>query len=221
MKSLKLKKICVCAMLTALAYLCTFIFRFKVSFLTFDFKDAIISIISLLYGPLYGIASAGIVSGIEALSVSDTGIYGFIMNFLSTATFSLTCGLIYKYKRTFSGAIIAVSMSVISVTSVMLLANIFITPFYLGVKTADVIAFLPTLILPFNLSKAIINSAVILLIYKPIISALRRAKLVLSEKNESAIFSLKSVILIISSVIIIILIAVFLIKVMGGTFETI
>ncbi|MBO7218273.1 MAG: ECF transporter S component, partial [Clostridia bacterium] len=73
-----IKRISVAAMLTAVAFLCTFIFRFKVSFLTFDFKDAVISIISLLYGPLYGIASAGIVAFFEMLSMSDTGLYGMV-----------------------------------------------------------------------------------------------------------------------------------------------
>ena len=42
MKNEQIKKIAVTAMLTALAFLITFVFRFKVGFLTFDFKDAII-----------------------------------------------------------------------------------------------------------------------------------------------------------------------------------
>ena len=70
-------------MLCALAYICVFILKFKVGFLTFDFKDAVISIISFLYGPLYGVFSAGIVAFMEFITISDTGAYGLIMNFLS------------------------------------------------------------------------------------------------------------------------------------------
>ena len=101
MQKNNVKKITVTALFCALAFLMTFIFRFKVGFLTFDMKDAIISVISLLYGPIYGVASAGVVAVLELLSVSDTGLYGLIMNFLSSATFALACGSVYKYKRSF------------------------------------------------------------------------------------------------------------------------
>ena len=94
-----IKKISVTAVLCALAYLCMFVFRFKVSFLTFDFKDAILAVISFLYGPIYGIVSALVVALTELISVSDTGVYGFIMNFLSSAAFAGVCGVFYKYKH--------------------------------------------------------------------------------------------------------------------------
>ena len=82
-----LKKLSVTAMLCALAYICMFVLKFKVSFLSFDFKDAILTVIAFLYGPLYAVASSFLVAAIEFLSVSDTGVYGFIMNALSSAVF--------------------------------------------------------------------------------------------------------------------------------------
>ena len=94
----ELKKLSVVAMLCAVAYLCMFLFKFKISFLTFDFKDAFLAIISFLYGPVYSVASAVIVAFFEFLSVSDTGIYGFLMNAISSAAFAGACGLLYKYK---------------------------------------------------------------------------------------------------------------------------
>ena len=89
MKNEKLKKIAVTAVFSAIAFLLTFFFKFKVSFLTFDFKDAVISIVSLVYGPLYGVTSAGVVAFLEFLSVSDTGLYGLIMNFISIEEISM------------------------------------------------------------------------------------------------------------------------------------
>ena len=62
MKKTKLKKISVVAMLCAVAYLCMFLFKFKVSFLTFDFKDAILAVSAFLYGPIWGMASAIVVA---------------------------------------------------------------------------------------------------------------------------------------------------------------
>lgn len=122
----------VAAVFCALAYASVYVFHIKVAFLTFDAKDAVIGLASLLLGPVYGIVSAALVAVLEFITISDTGVYGLIMNFLSTGTFALCCGIIYKYKRTFPGAILAVIMSLISVTAVMMLANLFITPFFMG-----------------------------------------------------------------------------------------
>jgi riboflavin transporter FmnP len=219
LKKTDLKKLSVASMLTAVAFLCTFVFRFKVAFLTFDFKDAVISIISLLYGPLYGVASAAIVAFFEMLSMSDTGIYGMIMNFLSSGTFALTCGIIYKYKRSFCGAIIAVISSIISVTTVMMIANIFITPHYLGTTSAAVMSYIPTLLLPFNLAKSVVNASVVLIIYKPVTNALRRIGLIKKSEQEGKRIPLKTIILIVISLAVLALAIAFILIKLGGSFE--
>lgn len=213
-----LKKITVTALFCAIAFLMTFIFRFKVSFLTFDFKDAIISIVSLLYGPIYGVASAGLVAVLEFLSVSDTGVYGLIMNFISSSVFALSCGLVYKFKRSFSGAIFAVITAVISVTAIMMVANIFITPFYMGVARADVIGLIPALLLPFNLCKSIINATAVLIIYKPVTNPLRKLGFITTTAPYKT-FNKKSVILIIVSVLVLLLATMFIIFELGGSFS--
>lgn len=216
----ELKKISVAAVLCAFAYASMFIIRIKVQFLTFDFKDAIIAISSLLLGPVYGVCSAAIVAVLEFLSVSDTGLYGLIMNFLSSGTFALTCGIIYKYKRTFSGAVIAVVMSVFSVTAVMLLANLFITPLFMGAPRAVVVAMLPKLLLPFNLTKASMNAAITLVVYKPLSSGLKRAKLLPADDRKYR-FDLRSAIIAICAVVVIIIAILVLILYLGGNFEII
>lgn len=219
MKSNSLKKLTVTGLFTALAFIMIFLFRFKVSFLTFDFKDAIISIISLLYGPIYSVSAAAVVAVLEFLSVSDTGVYGLIMNFLSSGTYALICGLIYMYKKSFSGAIMAVSIASVSVVGVMLVANIFITPYYMGAEQSYVISMIPSLLLPFNLAKTVINSSVVLIIYKPVTSALKRIKLIERKKNEKYKFTLKSLILLIVSLIVFIASVLFIILYMRGDFQ--
>ena len=217
MQKNNVKKISVTALFCAIAFLMTFVFRFKVGFLTFDLKDAVISVISLLYGPIYGVASAGVVAVLELLSVSDTGLYGLIMNFISSATFAIACGSVYKFKRSFSGAIIAVVVSVISVTAVMMVANIFITPYYMGVEKAEVIALIPTMLFPFNLCKSIVNAASLLIIYKPITNSLKKTGLVSANKTSYK-FSKKSVSLFVVSVAVLALAVCFIIFKMGGSF---
>jgi hypothetical protein len=60
----------------------------------------------------------------------------------------------------------------------MLAANLFITPYYMGTARAEVAALIPKLFLPFNLMKGVLNAGITLLIYKPIVTAMRRAGVV-------------------------------------------
>ena len=103
------------------------------------------------------------------------------MNFASSAAFSFVAALIYKYKRSATGAIIAFYSASIAMISVMLILNMLVTPYYMGVSRADVIALLPKLILPFNTAKALMNSAFAMILYKPITLAMRRARLLGGE----------------------------------------
>ena len=104
------------ALFCALAFASTCVLRINVMFLTFDSKDAIITIAGLLFGPVYSLSISLVVSIIEFISIGDTGFWGFLMDFLSTAIFSTTCALIYKYKKNIKGAVIGLVASVFTMT---------------------------------------------------------------------------------------------------------
>jgi len=79
----------------------------------------------------------------------------------------------------------------------MLLWNYFITPLYMTgaggelVTRAQVAAMLPTLFFPFNLAKGGMNMAATLLLYKPVVTALRASGLVPpSQSADGKKFSL-------------------------------
>lgn len=218
-KKINIKKLSVIAMLCALGFLCTVLFKFKVGFLTFDIKDAILAISSLLYGPVAGILSSAVVALLEMVTVSDTGVYGMIMNFLSSGTFTLVCGLIYKHRRSMSGAVVGVIAAAVSVTAVMLLANLFITPFYMGVERSEVIGMLGTLLLPFNAIKAVLNAALTLVIYKPFTGTMRKAKLLPERKDQAYKLGVKSIVLMVSAVVVIVLAMLFFVLHLNGSFE--
>ncbi len=177
----KIKKLCIAALFCALAYASTFIFHFNVTFLTFDIKDAVVTLAGLLFGPVYSFSISLVVAVLEYISIGDTGFWGLLMDILSTATFSTVCALIYKYKKNIKGAIAGLFTSVFAMTAVMLLFNIFITPIYMGVARAEVISLIPSLFLPFNLIKALMNSAIVMILYKPISTALKAAKVLPNE----------------------------------------
>ena len=208
--SLDIKKTASIAMLSALAFLARLVFKIPVTFLTFDIKDTVIALGGLVFGPVSGVVIALVVSLVEMI-ISETGPIGFIMNFVSSAVFAGVASLIYKFKRTFNGAIIGLYSSVAATTAVMLLMNVILTPIYQGVPRSAVIAMLPTLFLPFNFAKTLLNAAIVMLIYKPVVVALRKAK-ILEGKTMDVKFGKQSVItIIISSVSLVAAIVIFVI----------
>ena len=98
----KIKRMTGVAMFTALAYLTMIVLRIPDigGFLTMDLKDVIITISAMFFGPISAVFISITVPFLEFLTISGTGVYGLIMNILSSLTFSLTASLIYKYKKT-------------------------------------------------------------------------------------------------------------------------
>ena len=146
-------------------------------FLSYEPKDAVIVIAGLLYGPLTSVLISVIVSFIEMLTISTTGPYGFLMNVVSTCAFAAPAAWYYQKNRTQKGAVIGLGIGVITMVVAMLLWNYIITPFYMGVPRETVAGMLMSVFLPFNLVKGGINAALTLLLYKPVVGALRKAGL--------------------------------------------
>ena len=175
------------AMLTALAYVVMLLSKMLPQvqhFLQMDLKDTIICIGGFLFGPLSAAVISIVVAVVEMFTYSDTGIIGCIMNMLATCAFTCTASFVYAKVRTKKGAILGLALGVIVLTAVMLLWNYLITPLYMvGTTRSMVAAMLPTVFLPFNLVKGGLNMALILLIYKPVVTALRKARLVPESRS--------------------------------------
>lgn len=197
-------------MLSALAFLARLVFKIPVSFLTFDIKDSIIALGGMIFGPVSGVVIALLVSLIEMI-ISETGPIGFVMNFISSAAFAGTAALIYKFKRTFNGAIIGLFSAVGVTTAVMLIMNLLLTPIYQSVPVSVVIDMLPTLFLPFNFAKTLLNASIVMLIYKPVVISLRKAR-ILEGKPMDTKFGKESVItIVVSAVSLIVAVTIFVI----------
>lgn len=180
--SLDTKRVVGIAVFAALAYVVALVCQIIppiAGFLSLDFKDAVIAMASFIYGPISAVLISLIAAFIELVTVSTTGWYGFVMNFLSSAVFSMTASLIYRKIKSINGALIGLFSAVVATTGVMLLLNIFVTPLYMAqvgipLDTAGVIEMIPEILLPFNFSKALLNSAIAMILYKPLSQALRR-----------------------------------------------
>ena len=178
------KKLTTLAMLTALSYLIVATIRIPVvMFLKYEPKDVIITIGGFIFGPVEGFLIALVVSLIEMASVSDTGVIGAIMNLVSTSAFVLPAAIIYRKNRTLKGAIIGLVTAVFVMVAVMLLWNYLLTPIYMGYPREAVAELLLPVFLPFNLLKGGLNATITMLLYKPVVTGLRKAHLVPAERH--------------------------------------
>lgn len=171
------------AMLTAVAYVVMYISKTLFApivvggFLTFDLKDVVIAIGGFLFGPMSAFAVSVAVSLIEMVTHSETGPVGFLMNVLSTVSLVCPAALIYRRRRNISGAVVGLVVGAVLMAGVMMLWNYLITPVYRGVPRKVIAEMLLPVFLPFNLIKAAMNGALTVVLYKPIVTALRRARL--------------------------------------------
>ena len=188
MKREELKKSVVLAMLAALAFAVTLAVHFTLftDYLTYDPKGVIITIAGFIFGPFAAALVSAVVCAVEMVTISASGPIGFLMNFLSACSFSCMAAYIYKRKHSVSGAVLGLVAGTLIMTALMLLWNYIITPLYTAAPREAVAAMLVPVILPFNLIKCVINSAVIMLLYKPVVTALRKSKLLPNKPVQSS-----------------------------------
>ena len=181
------------AMLTAVALVVTWLCKAIPSvngFLDFEFKGVVICIGGFTLGPAAAIILSILVPVVEFFTISGTGPIGLIMNIAATASFCCPACYIYKRRHTMNGAVVGLAVGTAVLTGVMLLWNYLITPLYQEVPRDVVAAMLVPIFLPFNLVKGGLNMAATLLLYKPVVTALRKTGLVPpSQTGHSRIFN--------------------------------
>lgn len=186
-KALAIRYVAITAMLGALSFVLQ-LFEFPLpflipSFIEFDFSDLPALIASFSMGPVSGVTVA-LIKNVLHLTMTTTGGVGELANFLLTACFVGTAGIIYHFKKNRAGALIgsltgALIMSVVSVP-----VNLLITyPIYYNFMPEEAIlaayqAIFPFVSsiytclwffnAPFNLFKGLVVTLITFLIYKHI-----------------------------------------------------
>ena len=204
------------AVLIAISYALTLLPGFSIfpaaPFLSYDPKDIVIALGGLMFGPIMPVMVSVVVALLEMVTISATGPIGCIMNVLSTCAFACTTALIYKKRRSLSGAVIGLACGVATMSVVMVLWNWLITPLYMGVPREAIVNMLLPVFLPFNLLKGGINATFTFLLYKPVVGALRRARLLpamdgAGEKRKNSVwFAIVALLILITCVLIILII---------------
>ena len=171
-------KLATLAMLTAISCVLVFLsFPFP-PFPAFKYElaDVPVLIATFAYGPLAGIIVTGIASFVQAFILGQDTWVGFLMHVIATGVFAIVAGNIYRLHRTRKAAIIALVCGTISMAVVMCIANYIIDPLFYGMQKEAVAAMILPMILPFNLSKAGINSIITFFIYKRFSNLIHKAE---------------------------------------------
>lgn len=171
-----LKDIVFLAMLSAFAFVSALIIKFPMMpsapFLKFDVKDSIIAIGGFLYGPAAGLGVSMLAALLQFFMTGQDGVIGFLMNLISTASFVCSASVIYKFSPDRKGLVLGVISGALVMSVMMVLWNYIVTPIFMGISREAIKPMLFSVFLPFNLLKGGINAVIILLYFRPLMSAL-------------------------------------------------
>lgn len=185
MKNKKVRYAAVVGIMSAIAVVLQFL-EFPIplvpSFIKFDFSDLPGLITAFALGPVAGVL-VSLIKNVIHLLVTQSGGVGELANFMIAAVFTLTAGLIYKFNKTRSGALIAsLCASALSAVSCIFTNYYIIYPIYykiampkeaiLGMYQAilpSVDSILKSLLIfnvPFTFVKGLIISLICFIVYK-------------------------------------------------------
>lgn len=184
----KTRKLTTISMLCALAYVAVVAGRVPlVLFLKYDPKDVVIVIGGFIFDPSVSLAISLVVSVVQMVTISGTGILGCVMNIISSCSFACTAAYVYKKKHTLTGAVLGLFCGCICQVAMMMLWNYLIAPIYMGYPREAVVELLLPAFLPFNVVKSGLNAAITMLLYKPVVTVLRRSNLIETEQQPGKI----------------------------------
>ena len=168
------------AMIGALAFL---IMKLEVpiipgfDYLKMDFSDALVALSTLVFGPVGGIMIA-LFKGVLSLAISGfnlLSLVGQVAAFLACLAYILPFYYISKNHNEKVGyQILGLVVGTLCLTIVMSLANYFVlTPLYIkfaGFKLgANMLAYIVSAIVPFNIVKGCINGVIVVLLAKTVL----------------------------------------------------
>ncbi len=144
-------------------------------FLTVEISDLPALIGAFALGPVSGVIIEFIKNLLHCM-ITSTGFVGEFANFAVNGVFVLVAGVIYKLNRTRRGAVIAMIVSVITMTVMAMLINYFVMlPLYMkGAEASVKWNLVLYTITPFNFCRGAVIAILTFLLYKrltPILKA--------------------------------------------------
>ena len=163
------KRVAILGVMTAVAYLLTFV-SFPIfpmaPFLMLDFSFSVMLLAGYMLGPLSSIVIVVIVNLLGAIG-SSGGITGAVANTVTALVFVSLPSLVYKYKKGLKWVIIVLSICIVLQCLVSLPMNRYVTFYIFHIQDpAGLFAEVWWCILLFNFIKGIANGLITILLYK-------------------------------------------------------
>ncbi len=167
------------AVLSALSIVLMLLIRFPIipaaTFLVYEPADVPILIGGFMLGAPAGLIITVVVSTIQAILVNPEGGWvGLVMHVISTGTLVAVASCIYRKYYSYRAAIAALIAGSISMTLIMIPANLFFTVKFYGYPYDTVVDMLIPVFIPFNLIKSFLNSFIVAAVYLPLKSHLEK-----------------------------------------------
>ncbi|MBP3892710.1 MAG: ECF transporter S component [Atopobiaceae bacterium] len=169
------KRIATTALFCAVAAIATLFIEFPilpgVTFLKYDPSAIVALVAGFAFGP-----STGVVVSVLPYLVhlaTQSGVYGAFMAIVATLSLVLPASIVYQRDTSFRGALIGMAVGAVVCLVTTIIANIIVTPLYMGAPREAVIGMIVPVLLPFNAIKIAINCVVTALVYKPLSKALQ------------------------------------------------
>ena len=194
------KKIAVIGIFSAIAvvlHLLDFPLPFAPGFYKLDFSEIPVMVGSYAFGPVAGVMIEFIKILLKlVIKGTSTAFIGDLANFVVGCSFILPASIIYRFRRTRKTAIVSCAVGTATITAFGTLFNaVYLLPafskFYgmpldtiIGMGTSinasikDVATFVFFAVAPLNLIKGAAVSVVTLLLYKPLMKALRKLRMI-------------------------------------------
>jgi len=163
------------------------------TFMKIDISDLPSLIGAFAIGPMAGVIVQFLKNLLNVLiEGTTTAGVGELANFVVGAIFAFTAGIVYHRKKTFNRAVIGLILGTIAMTIVITLANYFVMfPLYaklmglemqvfidmgkaINKNITDLRSLMLLSVVPFNLLKGILETAITLLIYKRVSPILKK-----------------------------------------------
>lgn len=191
----KTRMITVTAIMSALGFVFMMLeisVPFMPAFIKFDFSELPALITAFAYGPISGMLVC-LIKNILHLFFTGTMGVGELANFLMGAVFVGLAGLIYKYRKNRSGALLGSLVGALAMGITCVFINLFITyPIYsvLLMPAEVILSFYKDLLpsvdslfeallifnLPFTFFKGIVDTVICLVIYKKLSPILKKGR---------------------------------------------
>ncbi|NLB29631.1 MAG: ECF transporter S component [Clostridiales bacterium] len=173
------KRIAKMAIMAAVALLFSFIPNMPmlpgIDFIRYEFSDLPILISAFAVGTPAGLIIAAVSILLNfLLGGAESGPYGIIMHFIAIGSYVVAAGLIYQSKKTMKSALVGMLVGIVVMTAVMIPANLFITPVFMGAPRSAVISLLLPAIIPINLLKGLLTAILTFILYKRVSGFLHR-----------------------------------------------